>query len=79
MELNEPFPNLNAQWVQWSEYEIAEVSGVRDIRPVETAGASPLYAVTPAKIRTARQILLGRLPQPLQRQHIPQAKKRRTG
>lgn len=41
MELKELFPNLNAQWVRWSDYEIAEASGVRYIRPVKTAEPIP--------------------------------------
>lgn len=41
MELKELFPNLSAQWVRWSDYEIAEVSGVRYIRPVKAAEPIP--------------------------------------
>lgn len=41
MELKELFPNLNAQWVRWSEYEIAEASDLRYIRPVRTAEPIP--------------------------------------
>lgn len=41
MELKELFPNLNAQWVRWSDYEIAEVSGVPYIRPMKTAEPIP--------------------------------------
>ncbi|QNK39840.1 hypothetical protein [Caproicibacter fermentans] len=41
MELKELFLNLNAQWVRWSDYEIAEVSDVQYIRPVKVAEPIP--------------------------------------
>lgn len=41
MELKELFPNLSAQWIRWSDYEIAEVSGVRYIHPVKAAEPIP--------------------------------------
>lgn len=39
MENSDWFRSLNAPWVRWSDYEIAEMNGVRYIRPVKAAEA----------------------------------------
>lgn len=41
MELKTLFPNLNAMWVRWSEYHIAEQSGVRYLMPTAHAAEIP--------------------------------------
>lgn len=41
MELKNIFPSLNAMWVRWSAYEIAEVMNGRYIMPTTDAAALP--------------------------------------
>lgn len=45
MELKNIFPDFNAMWTRWSNYEIAEVLNVRYIMPTANATALP-YSIT---------------------------------
>lgn len=47
MELKNMFPNLNGNWVRWSDYRISDNQGVKYIIPSDTATALP-YSCTDA-------------------------------
>ncbi|MDD3023601.1 MAG: hypothetical protein PHE26_06850 [Syntrophomonadaceae bacterium] len=61
MELRNMFPNLNGNWIRWSDYRISDNRGVKYIKPTETALALPYSCTDSPEQMVVGALNLGKL------------------
>lgn len=61
MELKNMFPNLNGNWIRWSDYRISDNRGVKYITPTNTASALPYSCTDTPEQMVVDALNLGKL------------------
>ena len=61
MELRNMFPNLNGNWIRWSDYRISDNRDVKYIKPTETALALPYSCTDSPEQMVVDALNLGKL------------------
>lgn len=61
MELKSMLPNLNGNWIRWSDYRITDNRGVKYITPTETASALPYSCTDTPEQMVVDALNLGKL------------------
>lgn len=61
MKLKNMFPNLNGNWIRWSDYRITDFSGVKYITPSDTTSALPYSCTDTPEQMVVDALNLGKL------------------